>query len=491
MTITMNQIPINILVPGAYIEIDNSQAFRGLSGMPTKVLVIGQKTAGGTAAALTPLLITSADQARQYFGEGSMLANMLERFKRANSFIECHAIAQVDEVAGVAATAEIAFTGPAAGAGVLNLYIAGRRVRAAVSAGNTASQIATAIAAAITAEPDLPVTAAVDLVDTHIVNVTARNKGECGNDINIQFNYYQDEQTPAGVGTTITAMANGAGNPDVADVIDAIGDTWYTDIVMPYTDSANLVAMAEELEARWSPLKMIDGVCWTCIQKTHAQLVTSGQGRNSQLLTVMGEYKSPVPPYEWAAVYAAVAAYALKIDPARPVQTLPLTGLLPPVIANRFTIEEQNILLENGISTFAVGDDGVVRISRAVTAYRENPTGAADPSYRDVETIKTLSFLRYDLRTFIALRYPRHKLANDGTNFAQGQAIVTPGQIRAALIGRFRQWEEQGLVENIDDFIENLIVERDANDVNRVNALIPPDIINQLRVFAGKVEFRL
>jgi hypothetical protein len=48
-----------------------------------------------------------------------------------------------------------------------------------------------------------------------------------------------------------------------------------------------------------------------------------------------------------------------------------------------------------------------------------------------------------------------------------------------------------GLVENLRAFKANLIVERDPNDPNRVNVLYPPDLINQLRVFAVLAQFRL
>jgi hypothetical protein len=48
-----------------------------------------------------------------------------------------------------------------------------------------------------------------------------------------------------------------------------------------------------------------------------------------------------------------------------------------------------------------------------------------------------------------------------------------------------------GLVENLSAFKQNLIVERDPNDPNRVNVLYPPDLINQLRIFAVLAQFRL
>ncbi|SMF85927.1 phage tail sheath C-terminal domain-containing protein, partial [Tistlia consotensis] len=246
-----------------------------------------------------------------------------------------------------------------------------------------------------------------------------------------------------------------------------------------------------KLADNFGPLKMIDGHAWAAASGTHAELGTLGDGRNSPHLTIMGAKGSPTPPWEWASVLASVAAYYLSIDPARPLQTLTLPGLLAPLVEDRFTYAERDLLLFDGISTFRVDSGGAVVVERAITTYKTNAFGAADASFLDVTTLKTLTLLRFDLRNLIALRFPRHKLANDGTVFSRGQAVVTPRVIRSEIVARFRQWEEQGLAEDVDQFKADLIVERDANDPNRVNALVPPNIVNQLRVFAGQIQFRL
>ena len=75
-----------------------------------------------------------------------------------------------------------------------------------------------------------------------------------------------------------------------------------------------------------------------------------------------------------------------------------------------------------------------------------------DISYLDVNTPLTLAYLRYDFRNYILRKHPRHKLANDGTRYGAGQAVITPKVGKAEAIARFRVWEEQGLVENIDQF---------------------------------------
>lgn len=489
MAISFDNIPSNIRVPLAYVEFNNTRAVQGTPQISYKLLVLGQMLATGTATAAEPVRITSADQAEQLFGRGSMLAEMFRALKAANRYTESWAIPLEEDAAGNAAAGAITVSGPATGSGTLNLYIAGIRVRVGVTSGQAASAIASAVAAAINADTRLPVTAEVDSGETAKVNLTCRWKGETGNDIDIRANYYAGEVLPAGVGLTITAMAGGSGNPDIADAITAMGDEWYHAIVMPYTDSANLTALEAELADRFGPLRQIDGMAYAAFRGDHSATSTFGASRNCPHVTYMGTGLSPQPPYIWAAVNAGEAAASLSIDPARPLQTLPLTGILPPALTARWTMEERNLLLFDGISTFTVDASGQVLIERQITNYKTNAFGVADPSYLDVNTPATLSYLRFAIRARITQKFPRHKLADDGTNFAPGQAIVTPRIIRAELVALMREMEEAGLVENIEQFKNDLLVERNANDRNRVDVLASPDLVNQFRIFAAQLQF--
>ena len=83
------------------------------------------------------------------------------------------------------------------------------------------------------------------------------------------------------------------------------------------------------------------------------------------------------------------------------------------------------------------------------------------------------------------------KLANDGTQFGAGQAVVTPSVIRGELIALFGEWEDRALVENKKQFIADMVVQRNAENVDRLDFLISPDLINQMRVFAGQIQFLL
>ena len=68
---------------------------------------------------------------------------------------------------------------------------------------------------------------------------------------------------------------------------------------------------------------------------------------------------------------------------------------------------------------------------------------------------------------------------------------MTPSVIRGELVALYRRLELAGIVENADLFKKYLIVERNADDPNRLDVLFPPDYVNQLRVFAVLNQFRL
>ena len=160
MALSFNQIPINLRTPGAYIEIDNSAALRGLPGMPSRILVIGQRLAAGTVAEAVPTRVLDEDEAEAFFGRGSMLHLMFRALKANNDWTETWAVALDDLVAGVTAAGTVSFGGAVTTAGTLNLYIAGQRVRVGVATTDAAADVATNVAAAIVATSPSASTAA-------------------------------------------------------------------------------------------------------------------------------------------------------------------------------------------------------------------------------------------------------------------------------------------------------------------------------------------
>lgn len=492
MAITFEQIPIDIFVPGQYAEISNTRASRGVVGIPSVGLIFAQRLATGSAPALVPVEMPSADDAEAagLFGQGSMGHRMVRAWKRNNRWTELWVIPLDDLSAGVKATGAYTFGGTITSAGTLSLMIAGTRVRVAVATTDTGSTVAAAVANAINVQADLPVTAAVDGTDTAQVNVTARHKGECGNAIDLRHSYYDGEQLPPGLTVTITAMAGGTGNPDLAPAIAKMGDVWYSDIVTAYTDIPNLNALAAELEDRFSGTRQKDGFAYAAVAGTHGAISAYGSARNARTIAVAESAKRPIPPEERAAMYAAQCAFALKQHPARPMQTLPLIGDLPPAPADRFDDTERDLLLHHGISTSIVDAGGNVLIERVVTAYQRNAYGITDRSYLDIMTMRQIAVARYHFRAWYAQTYPRALLAEDGNDFGAGQEICTPGSARGTGVAAYVELIRGAICQDMPTFKADSLWEIDQSDHNRMNALLAVTFTGALIVFAAKLQFR-
>lgn len=488
MPLPFTDMPANLRIPGVYIEFDNSLAAQ--AAQEFKVLVVGQRLAAGTVAQGVPTRVTNEAQADEFFGRGSMLAEMLRAMKAKDRFMETWAIALDDLAAGVVAAGSITFGGTPTVAGTLNVYIAGKRVQTGISASQTAAAIATAFAAAVNADTSLPVTAAVDGTTTTKVNITARHKGEAGNTLDLRLNYY-GESTPNGMTVAIAAMAGGTGNPDVNVAIAGMGDEWWNWIVMPYTDTANLVALEAELTLRWGPTRQKGARAFAAYRGAHAATGSFGSGRNSPHVTCMGTNIAPQPPYIWAAVNAIAAANPLALDPARPLNTIELTGLMPPAVADRWDDDERNLLLWDGISTYKVTSDGRCLIELQITMYQLNASGLSDVSYLFINRPETLERIRFEQRARVSGRFPRHKLSGDANaRFGAGQPIVTDTVIKGELLALYQDFIGKGWCDDLAGYKASLITEIDTAN-GRINWKDEPRLIGPANVFAGLAQFRI
>ncbi len=485
---SFNQIPAALRLPGNFIEFDNSLA--GNASINFKVLVIGQRLATGTIAEGVPTLVANPDDAEEYFGRGSMLAEQFHASKNADKFIETWAIGLDEDAGGAVATGTLTITGVATKAGTLTLYIAGRKLNVAVADADDVTAVAAAIVAAITADTRLPVTA-TNLVG--VVTLTCKWKGETGNDIDMRLGYY-GEALPAGIAVAIVDMAGGTTNPDIATAIAAMGDEWYNWLVMPFTDAANLVLLETELDDRWGPMRQIGCRAFAAYRGTLSASGTFGNTRNNPHVTCMATSTAPQPPYIWASVNAIIAANALGIDPARPLQTLKLTGIMAPAIADRFIDTERNTLLFDGIATNKVGADGSVMIERQITMYQFNGAGIADDSYLDINTPETLERFRFEQRSMFALKFPRHKLAEDDARVGAGQPIMQPKVARSHLLTLYSVLEDRGWVQDYEGYKASLVISvgdgLGGGDRARLNMQDSPELVGQYRVHAQQTQFR-
>lgn len=492
MAVTFNTIPRGIKSPLFYVEFDNSMA--NLGDVRNKTLLIGQMLDGGKAKANKPVLVTSAAKGNELFGRGSQLARMNAAYRQNDAFGEVWAIPVADPTSGVKASGTIKVTGTAESAGMIYVYVADERVPVPVANKATNEEIAYAIKDAINSNADLPVSASAA---SGSVTLSARGKGEYGNDIILDVNRYgvaQGEELPEGVNVQVTKLSGGTGEIDIAKAIAAMGDEPYEVIVFPFADKDALDKMSlvmNDQSGRWSPFKQIFGHVFSAKRGDVETLSGFGKSFNDQHLSIVGvEPALPAMTCEVLAAYAARTAVSVTNDPAQPTQTLQLLGIKPYQAGEGFTLNERQTLMTSGIATTMAGGSGIC-ICRGITTYQRNAYGDVDVSYLDSETLFTLAYVIRKLRSEITSKLGRHKLASDGTAYGPGQAITTPSEIKTMLIAGYRALEEEGIVEKPEMFAKFLIVERDKQDPNRVNVVYPPDLVNQLRVVAIRAQFRL
>lgn len=496
--VSFNQIQPNWKLPGTSVEVDPSMA-----GTPTSkkyALLAGYKLSGGTAPSNQPLAVGTQSDADTFFGQGSMLSRMFNKFFALNRSIPIFCLPLDAPSGGTAATGTITVSNAPSAGGVLDLYIAGQNVEVTIGASDSTNTVATNIAAAINAAGDLPVTASASGA---VVTLTCKWKGLSGNDIRMEdslLGFYGGEQLPTALALTYSGsnfLTSGSGVPTWTTAIANMGDEPYRWLALPFNDSGSYTALNTEYgfsdSGRWGWIRQVYGDVFSGYRDTYSNLMTWGETNNSPVISPMAwEIATPNPLWELVAAYTARAAGAFNIDPARPLQTLSFDGIMLAPKAGRFNKTQLNALAQTGLAI--QGDQagiGVPQILREQTSYQKNTVGIADDAYEVVTTLETLAEVFTRLRQAVSNKYPRHKLADDGTRFGPGQAILTPNTIKAELISEYRQMEYDGLVENADQFVANLTVVRSSTDPNTAECVYPPDLINQLRRFNVLAQFRL
>lgn len=486
MSVPFNTIAGNLRVPFFYAEINSGGS--PYAGNP-KILLVGQKTSAGAATAAVPYgPVQSEQEAIAKFGVGSMLHAMYNIARRNAPFQPIWVLPLADP-SGAAATGHIAINGGTAlgvaGAGILKVM--GRRVVVQINPADTAAQTATAVAAAVNAA-NLPVTAAVDGTTTYQVNFTARHIGALGNGIVIKVATDEPNILTA-ANAPVTALAGGSGTPDLATPLANLGDGLFDWIGGPYADTNSLNEVRDFLNdtsGRWSPSKQLYGHYTSALFDTLANLVTFGDARNDQHVSVMGSQVSPTPVWEWAAALAAQECEHLGTAPelSRPLQTLILQGVLPPDDRSTWwDIPARQSLYSNGVAAYKVTEDGQVAIDRLTTTYRTTGAGVPDVTFLDIETMAQAMFIPRYFRNAVSNAHGRQALADDNPfNVAE---VTTPKAIRNTCVHAYNDLTALGVAENAQLFADNVVVERDPQNASRVNAYIPVDVVNQLRIFAG------
>ncbi len=113
----------------------------------------------------------------------------------------------------------------------------------------------------------------------------------------------------------------------------------------------------------------------------------------------------------------------------------------------------------------------------------------------------TLSRIRYDWNSYVSLLYPRAKLTDDedsaafatnvGDDEEPGSSVVTPRRMHASWAGRCRRYGDLVWIQNVEATIKQSAFQRSSSDKNRLESRQQINIVGNLMVLAGSLEFQV
>jgi len=492
MAISFNSIPTNNRTQITAIEFDSSRALQGPGEKPYKVLIIGQMIEDETATSgladpnVAYLVSGTGSEATRLFGRSSIIRQAITSFKDNNLYNEVYAIGLADHGSGVARVATFTVGAPVR-TGTISLMVGGIEVTTSVLSTDTAAQAAGKLRTALLAVEGLPFS--VGSLSTASVPLTAKNKGTAANDILIVKKDYGN--LDCGCTISVAATTAGSTDPALATAIANIPDDHFDAVIFCNRESTGVNLLLSELDDRNGPMIQKEGILYIGCKDTVTNLSTLGNTYNSKYLTIFGHNSIASNPWEIVGAAVGKVIDSIARDPARPLHTLSLSKIIGLSGQIGFERPDRNTLLYNGISPIRHNAQGEISLDEVISTYKTNSLGDSDTSYLMVNTLYTLGYIRWDLRRAIDQRFPRVKLANDGTRYAAGQAIVTPKIMKAFVVGKFTDWETIGLVEGFTQFKNDLIVERNISNPNRLDIEMGPDLVNQLVMVGVKVSFLL
>jgi phage tail sheath gpL-like len=490
MSIGFSTIPgAGLVAPLLAFEVNSGGQFEAVS----RLFLLGHKTTAGTLADNAVSVCGSQAEADALAGPGSMLREM---FRVARALAPAQEIwIQPVPATGVAQTWTLTVGAPPAAGGVGTIDIAGERIAVQIAAGDAAATVAATLNAAINAYFNaltgamLPV---ISSVAAAVVTVTARHAGAIFSDLDfyIPTEVGGNAFVPAGR-LTVAAGTAGTGAPTLTTALANIGDTKADLIISPFADTTNLdgyQTMMSDVSGRWSSLRQVYGHFLTVNTGNTGAHTTLGLARNDRHCSTVGRYAgAPEPAWLWAAATGArvmpwLSDYVLGKVSAN--QTgLSLAPIRPP--RDRTTwpnYPTRNTLNAAGISTWEVGPDGYLTISKLVTGYRLGTSGQPDTVFRDIQAMFQVQWSLSYMRERLAVEQGNKAIAD--SNPGNLQTLTTIRDIKATFVHAYEELARRGILENAEEFSRKVVVRRNSGNANRVDVFAPLDRVNPLDILA-------
>jgi len=474
-------------VPSVRGETSFDQVLRRyLPKAPARVYLLGQKTAAGTADALTIQDVFDAGQAGGFFGHGSELHEMAVTALSNPECPELRAIAVEAEGGAVKATASGTLNLSAGVSSVAadyqgSAWIGPHRVTFGIEAGWSAGDVFSALQAAVNGDPDLPVSMGARVVSTGAFKVEAKNAGVLGNELTWAV------ATGPKTETVLEDFGAGAGNLDLdaalAVVRDPGGNLQPTHIVVSDNAAASLLDLRTHIEDMQLPSALKFCYGFTASTGTLSAAVARSAPLNDIRMLNAALRGAKARSHQVAA--AMGVAYATESDPARPRQTLVCYGIDPPTDPadnwDKTPNSEADVLIRAGVAPLGVNARQEVEIIREASTMIKDSQGLPLNVVMDMPIAETAD--RFNVLCLAAL-------TGNGKRLKKYPGIHKDLADLYAVNAR-KVYREEQIVHDPETWLDSLIVQDAPDQPGTIDVQADPIIVVGLRQIRYRQRVRI
>lgn len=483
---------------------------------PLDVMILAQKTSAGSAALNVSTQVFDVTDAEARFGARSRLAMLVRAFRAIAPRGTFYACPVADpSVGAVSATARLDFAGPATGAGVFRLRLAGRLLsEVVIPSATTGAGAAELVRAAVAAVAELPCTAAVGGTShEHELTLTAASPGVAGNQIRVVF-----ECTAAGITVELNGAAAatsgkayfGSGAPSTAGVgavdltaaLAAIAGDRYDRIVADVDDDTNRGRLSDHLTSQSSINvgRRCMGVVGS-LEETLSVVQADAVALNNPRVTIVYNRRSHNVVGELAAAYAAAKTYGDgRLPGEAQYRAAKANGLslAPAILATdeeeRLTPVQVDALLNSGVTP--LGHDnlhpGYAAVVRPVTTRTKNASGGTSYLVRDTSKVAVADMVADRCEAFAAANYADKNLVPDPATIEQAPSspyVVWPASVREDFLSILSEMEGEALLVDVAKNASQVTVAPlTVEGVTYLVCKVPLSVIAHLHSVVGEAQ---
>ena len=461
------------MIPGTYTGYNYYAGPNGLPANIQKVLLIGDVSSAGSLAACKPTEVSSEQEAIALAGSGSVLMQMYKAAKKAWKYAQITLLRHAS-VSGSAATWESTLSGTATAAGIVSVIINGQKISVGVAKTDTAAAVATALAAEVNNTPDAPVTAEAA---TAKVTLTAKCSGAyvsaAAGGLNVSV-----ESEAAGITAGAVSASAGVGTVSLETALAAAFPERFHIIVSPVNDETNLGKLRTHLEAAAAPLEQRGqrAVC-AMVAASASAAKTEALKHNYERLHIAA-VKNKINATVWEIAAGLGAIFASNSKPNVPMNGVAIPGLAIPEIEDKWSGEEQDVLLYGGVIPL-VEEDSQLCIVRAVTT-KSNNSGSRFTKLIDTGVIASLDYFRDSIMAMHKAKYKNkviHALLPDALNEDNKKIAY--------------DLEAEQILRYIDDYADQFITQESPNEPGRMLCQIPAPVVPGLNQIYSTIDLYL